>query len=169
MPFTPFHLGPALLICLLLFPLLDVASFLVASVIVDIEPLYLMSQPSLYLHGFFHSYLGASIFGILTALGMYSIRKIIQRILKSFLIQQKTSFQKILFTSLLGVYFHVFLDSFLYGDIRPLYPLEANPFLNAASSSLVYAFCTASFLLGFAVYVYRVVKARKPGISPELH
>jgi len=163
MPFTPFHLGPTFLIGLLLFPSLDLASFLVAGVIVDVEPFYLMSQRGPYLHGFFHSYLGASIFGVLVAVGMYSIRGGSQRILELFWIQQRSSFWKILFTSLLGVYSHVFLDSFLYWDIKPLYPLELNPFLNTVSAYSVYGFCGISFLLGFVVYAYRAVKARMSG------
>lgn len=161
MPFTPFHLGPTLLIALLLFPSLDLASFLVSGIIVDVEPLYLMSQRAPYLHGFFHSYLGASILGVLVAVCIYSMRRGVEKVLGLFLIQQRSSFRKILFTSLLGVYSHVFLDSFLYGEMKPFYPLEFNPFLNAVSAYSIYGLCSVSFLLGLIVYAYRAVKALK--------
>ena len=38
MPFTPFHLGPGLLLGLLLLSYVDLPTFLLASVIVDVEP-----------------------------------------------------------------------------------------------------------------------------------
>jgi len=162
-PFTPFHLGPALFIGLLLFPILDIPSFLISSVAVDIEPFFLMFQVSPYLHGFFRSYLGASIIGILVALIVYALRNVSHRILAAFRLPQKSSFKKILFTSLFGVYFHVFLDSFLYTDIRPFYPLEANPLYGVVQSRIIYQFCGISFLLGLLPYIYRAVKGVSSG------
>ena len=163
MPFTPYHWGPALFIGLLLFPILDVPSFLISSVAVDIEPVYLMFQGSPYLHGFFHSYLGASIIGVLVALIVYALRNVLYAILAAFRLPQKSSFKKVLFTSLFGVYFHVFLDSFLYTDIRPFYPLEANPLYGVIQSRAIYQFCGISFLLGLLPYIYRVVKGVSSG------
>jgi len=163
LPFTPFHWGPALFIGLLLFPILDVPSFLISSVAVDIEPFYLMFQGSPYLHGFFHSYLGASIIGVLVALIVYALRNVLYGILAAFRLPQKSSFKKILFTSLFGVYFHVFLDSFLYPDIRPFYPLEANPLYGVIQSRIIYQFCGISFLLGLLLYVYIVIKGVSSG------
>lgn len=156
MPFTPFHIGPTLLIGLFLFSSLDLFSFLLASVIVDLEPFYLMTQHVSYLHGFLHSYLGASILVIPLAIGVFSMRVWLEKILKLFRIEQKSSFQKILFSSLLGAYSHVFLDSFLYAEMTPFYPLEPNPFLNVVSSSTVYGLCGISFLLGIIVYLNRL-------------
>ena len=163
MPFTPFHLGPALFIGLLLFSILDMPSFLISSVAVDVEPLYLMFQGSPYIHGFFHSYLGASIIGVLVALIVYALRNVLHRILAAFRLPQKSSFKKTLFTSLFGVYFHVFLDSFLYTDIRPFYPLEIKPLYGVVQSRAIYLFCVVSFLLGFLLYIYRVIKGVSGG------
>jgi len=39
MPFTPFHLGPALLLGLMLSKYIDLATFLFANILVDLEPL----------------------------------------------------------------------------------------------------------------------------------
>ncbi len=161
MPFTPFHWGPALLIGLLLFPLLDIPTLFISSVIIDIEPIYLMSQPSGYLHGFFHSYLGSSILGILVAIVVFALRDSTSKIMKSFKLKQKSSFKKILFTSLFGVYSHVFLDSFLYIDIRPFYPLDINPLYNAISSAMIYQLCGISFLFVFILYAYKIFKGGK--------
>jgi len=148
----------------------DLPLLLVSSVIPDVEPLYALTfQPSLPLHGFFHSYLGASILGVLVAVVLYPLRDLPNRIMASLrLPREVSSFKKALLTSLFGVYSHIFLDSFLYDEMMPFYPLEANPFLSVASVyiryGIVYGFCSLSFLLGFALYIYRI---RRDADSPN--
>jgi membrane-bound metal-dependent hydrolase YbcI (DUF457 family) len=135
-PFTPFHLGPALLFGLALSAIFDLPTLLVASVIPDLEPFYVIYfHVSDYpLHGFFHSYLGSSILAVLAAFIVYPLRSLLNRLMMVFRISQKSSFKKILFTSFVGVYFHVFLDSFLYEEMMPFYPSQGNPFINILSS-----------------------------------
>jgi len=166
MPFTPFHWGPALLIGLLLFSVFDIPSLLIASVLPDVEPLYvLMFRPSLPLHGFFHSYLGASILGVLVTVTLYPLRGLSNRVMAAFGLPRKPpSFRKILLTSLFGVYSHVFLDSFLYGEMMPFYPLGANPFFGVVSSPGTYGFCGVSFFLGLVLYIFRVMRPPKHNI-----
>jgi len=156
MPFTPFHLGPALVFGLLLFRYLNFPAFLVANVVVDIEPFLVLFLGLPYpLHGFFHSYLGGTIVGILMGIGIYFLRDWLNEILARFKVQQETSFAKILYTSLFGVYFHIFLDSFLYEEMKPFYPLTDNPFVNVARSGAVYEFCMVSLIFGLILYVYK--------------
>lgn len=115
------------------------------------------------LHGFFHSYLGATIFALLVALAIYPLRSFLDKIMMIFRISQKSSFKKILFTSFVGVYFHVFLDSFLYEEMNPFYPLLGNPFVNLLSAygsySIIYGFCSITALLGIAVYLFKIRKS----------
>ncbi len=167
MPFTPFHLGPALLIGLLFFPILDLPALLISSVIIDLEAIYLMFQGAPFLHGFFHSYLGASIMAVFVALAVYPFRKILNRILTVFMLPQRSSFINILAASFLGAYSHIFLDSFLYLEMQPFYPFEANPFLETVSVSTVYFLCSVSFLLGLVLYVYRAVKTHRRLAGPR--
>lgn len=144
---------------------------MISSVIPDVEPLYVVTfrpSPPLPLHGFFHSYLGASILGVLAAVVLYPLRGVSSRIMRAFGLPQKSSFKTILLTSLFGVYSHVFLDSFLYGEMKPFYPLGANPFFGLVSQGAVYMFCGVSFLPGFILYIYRLVVRsgrRKTGSS----
>lgn len=161
MPFTPFHLGPALVIGLLLFSLFDLPTLLVSSVIVDIEPfLVLLFKLDYPTHGFFHSHLGGTIMAVAVALTMFAVRKGIQRIMSTFKLQQNSSFTKISFTSLFGVYSHIFLDSPLYQEIKPFYPLDFNPMYRTISASSIYLLCILSFLAGFILYVYRIRRNR---------
>ncbi|MCP8317204.1 MAG: hypothetical protein H3Z52_07770 [archaeon] len=160
MPFTPFHWGPALLIGMLFFSILDLPALLLSSVIPDLEGIYvLMSGSPLPLHGFFHSYLGASILGVMVAIMVYYLYGFLRKIMKLFMLEQKSSFKRILYTSLFGVYSHVFLDSFLYGEMMPFYPLDSNPFLGLISAYQIYWFSMVSFPLGLALYAYRLFVA----------
>ena len=43
MPFTPYHLGPGLFVGLLFLSFIDFPTFLVASVIVDVEPFMVLA------------------------------------------------------------------------------------------------------------------------------
>jgi membrane-bound metal-dependent hydrolase YbcI (DUF457 family) len=120
------------------------------------------------LHGFFHSYLGSSILALALVLIIYPFRGLLDRIIAAFRVPQKSSFKKILFTSFLGVYFHVFLDSFLYEEMAPFYPLQGNPFFNSLSAfgsySIVYGFCSLTVLLGITLYFYKLLKG---GVVPN--
>ncbi len=75
MPFTPFHLGPAVLMVFILLGYLGLPTLIVASVLVDLEPLAVLvfGLPG-PLHGFFHSFLGASVAAVLLAWVMLRVR-----------------------------------------------------------------------------------------------
>jgi membrane-bound metal-dependent hydrolase YbcI (DUF457 family) len=162
MPLTPFHLGPALFFGLLLFRYLNFPAFLVANVIVDIEPFFVLFLGLQYpLHGFFHSFLGGTVLGVVTAVGIYLLRDWSNKILAMFKVQQKSSFTQIFYTSVLGVHLHIFLDSFLYSEMNPFYPLAGNPLLNVVGFSAVYEFCAVSFIFGLILYVYKLMTSKE--------
>jgi hypothetical protein len=95
MPFTPFHLGPALLFGLAFSSIFDFLTLLIASVIPDVEPFcILLFNLSGLLHGFFHSYVGASILTVSVAVGVYLLRGTLTKIMQKFRVSQKSSFKK---------------------------------------------------------------------------
>ncbi len=162
MPYTPFHLGPALFIGLLLFPILDLPTFIIANVIVDIEPfLVIFFQLDYPLHGYIHSYLGGTIIAVILAVVMFLIKDYMQVVMNIFKLYQKSSFKQILFTSLLVVYLHISLDSPLYLDIKPFWPLDFNPLYRTGSGFEIYSLCVISFLIAFILYAYKLIKMRK--------
>jgi len=160
LPFTPFHLGPALFLGLVLLRFLDFPTFLIANVIVDIEPFTVILLNLNYpLHGFLHSFLGGTLLAIaLTAL-MTGVRMRFDRILTAFKIEQKTSTGKILFASLLGIYIHIILDSYMHSDIRPFYPLDINPFLSRSMlvGLKINMLCTWMFIAGLITYAILLI------------
>ena len=129
MPFTPFHFGPGLLISLTFLSFIDIPTFLIASVIIDVEPfLVLVFHLDYPLHGFFHSFLGGFIVAALLAMVMSKIRKYFTPLITFFKIEQSISFKKILFSSICAIFIHILLDSPIYLDIRPFFPFAFNPF-----------------------------------------
>ncbi|MCK4491554.1 MAG: hypothetical protein KAU03_02950, partial [Candidatus Altiarchaeales archaeon] len=142
MPFTPFHLGPALLIGLIMLPILDLPTFLVASVIVDIEPVaVLFLKLDAPLHGVVHTFLAGTLLAFILALIMFFLREKIKTVMRIVKLEQSPSFNKILLTSLAGVYVHILLDSFIYTDIKPFYLLTLNPLYGLMSPTNVCLFC----------------------------
>ena len=160
MPFTPFHFGPGLLIGLLFLSFIDFPAFLIASVIVDIEPFSVLVFNLDYpLHGFFHSFLGGTIIALILTVIMTKVRKFFTPIMSFFKIEQEISFKKILLASLLGIYIHILLDSPIYTDIRPFFPLDFNPFYRTTSlpGLLETMMCVWCFIAGLIVYIIRLM------------
>jgi hypothetical protein len=160
MPFTPYHLGPAVLFGLLFLSLIDFPTFLVANVIVDIEPFLVLTLNLNYpLHGFFHSFLGGTLVAVLLALIMHQIRDKLAPLLSFFKLEQKTSFMRILAAAFSGIYIHILLDSRSYTDIQPFYPSTYNPLLTTGILAGLdsYIFCIWCFFGAIIVYLVRLL------------
>jgi membrane-bound metal-dependent hydrolase YbcI (DUF457 family) len=162
MPFTPYHLGPGSLIGLSLFKIFDVPALLIASVVIDIEPfsalLFNLNYP---LHGVFHSFLGGSMVAGFIAAAVYFLKNDIKKLMVLFKLAQDSSFKKILWTSFFGIYFHILLDSPLYTDIKPFYPLTINPFYGLFSPEQIYLFSGLSFFVAILICLARLFQAQK--------
>jgi membrane-bound metal-dependent hydrolase YbcI (DUF457 family) len=158
MPLTPFHLGPGLLVGLLFLRYLDLPTFLVASVILDVEPaLVLFFSLDAPLHGFFHSFLGGTVAALLLTAVMSPTRVVLSPLLSFFKITQESSFPRILLASLSSIYLHILLDSVMHRDIQPFYPLDVNPFLGRGNllGLNVTMMCIWCFLGGLLVYAVK--------------
>ena len=158
MPFTPFHLGPGLLVGLLLFSALHLPTLLVANMIPDVEPLYAIAAcPSCAHHGFWHSLAGASILAAILSIAVLVLKKPVERLSELFRVKQKASWKNVLPAAFLGTWLHVLLDSTLYPDMKPFFPLNANPlYVGNAAFVPVYALCALSFAAGMVLYFLRV-------------
>lgn len=171
MPFTLYHLGPGLLFGLFLFRYIDFPTFLVANIIVDIEPFLVLTFNLQYpLHGFFHSYLGGTFVALILVAIMSKTGNSLSPLISVLKLEQKLSFNSIISASLIGVYLHIFLDSFLYTDIKPVYPFDYNPLLsqNMFIGSEIYLFCTLTFIGGGVIYVIKQVSQRRISRSERI-
>lgn len=158
MPFTPYHFGPGLFLGVVLFSFLDFSTVMVACVILDIEPLSVMIFNLPYAaHGFFHTYLGATIVSCFLTAVIYPFRKYLNMLVSVFGLHQESSFRYIFPASIVGTYSHVFLDSLLYPEMNPFYPIMINPFVGILQFGFVYSACVFLGLFGFGVYIRRVL------------
>lgn len=144
MPFTPFHLGIALLIGVIFYKYLDMISLLVGSIILDIWPfLVLFFGLPYHLHGFSHSLLIALVVSLILAF----IR------IKLDFIKFKRSFTSIFFSFVIGTFSHIILDTPLYSDIMPFWPASWNPFLGLITYSDAVLFSIACFIAALIIFL----------------
>ena len=154
MPFTPYHLGPALVLGLLLRKYVHAPTFISANVIVDVEPFLVLFFGLRYpLHGYLHTFFLAFFVGLALGYAMFLLERFLHPIYKAFLLEadNNLNLKSFMFAGTLGVMLHVLLDSPLYKDIRPFYPLTINPLYNPTLSLEVYSVWMG--ILGIVYYV----------------
>ena len=160
MPFTPFHVGPALLIHGIL-AFLDPIGLIFGSVLVDLEPMIiLLFLRAGALHGPVHSIVGVILLLPLVFAVTLITRRLFPFVDSLFLSKSKKfTYQTTVLSILIGVYSHIILDSFLYPELNLLWPLPYwNPLLYGLSGVLVYDLCIAAFVIGLLLVLLRRLK-----------
>lgn len=161
MPFTPFHLGPALLFGILLFRWVDFPTFLAANVVVDIRAaLIFFGFLNGRLHGPLHTFVFGTMLALVLSVSVYSMKPFLNRILAPFQLEQTRAWRNVVAAALGGVFLHICLDSMLYTDIRPFYPTPFNPFFGLLSTFEVYGLCVLAFVFGVIAYGGRLLFPR---------
>lgn len=167
MPVTPYHLGPGLFFGVLLNRFVDLFSFLLGNVILDLEPgvLILLNWGKPYLsyshHRFFHTILGALALCLIFTLILNRFKKRIYGFLKKLRLAKKIpSFGKIFFSLFLGTLTHLFFDSLMHYDVFPFWPSKYNPFLRLIDSSQNYTLCLVLGGLGVLLFFWRIIKKK---------
>ena len=156
MPFTPFHFGPALGLGLPFRKYVHAPTLIVANVIVDVEPFLVLLLGLRYrLHGYFHTFLLAFLVGLALAYVMFLLERVLHPLYKVFLLEADDglTLKSFVVAGVFGTCLHVLLDSPLYADICPFYPITANPLLNPALTLGVYSLCVWMGVLGIIYYV----------------
>ncbi len=158
MPFTPYHVGPGGVIGLVFRRWIDLPVFILSNVVIDIEPLIVLSFGlNCRTHGYCHTLLFGTALAVLWAFLAWRIRSLLGLLMRLFALPYETTLRKMIISAVLGVWFHIFLDALCWEDIRPFWPLEANPLLGHISVSNVYLLCTVSFIPAIILYVIAVV------------
>ncbi len=149
-----------------------------ANILVDVEPfLVLLLRVDYPLHGYLHTFIAAPILGLALGYAMFLLERISRSLYKTLLLESNATpkLKSFILAGILGTMLHVLLDSPLYDDIRPFYPLLSNPLYHLASLSEVYGFCTWVGVLGIAFYlgllifsVYRGLEKKGHRIYPSL-
>src|SRR6266404_9559332 len=151
-------MGPGMALKALLGPRLSLVSFGVAQVAMDIEPLVHMLRGDHVLHGFTHTYLGATAVGLvaLPIARPISVRlsglwdRELRAANMSWLIEPSPRlWSPIIVGTFVVTYSHVLLDSITHADMAPFAPLrQGNPLLHWLSFGGIHFLCIASGVLG---------------------
>jgi hypothetical protein len=156
MPFTPFHFGPALGFGLPFRKYVHAPTFIVANVIVDVEPFLVLLLGLRYpLHGYLHTFLSAFLVGLALGCVMFLLERVLHPLYKVFLLEADDglTLKSFVVAGVSGTLLHVLLDSPLYTDIRPFYPITANPLLNPDITLKVYSLCVWIGIAGILYYI----------------
>lgn len=159
MPFTPLHFGVHSFVALMNPKRINILVFVLANVIIDLEPLLVMFFRFDYpLHGYAHTFLGAIIIGGIWGVFSYKAKKIYKKLLYILKLPGDFSLKEYIISAITGTLLHVFFDSPLYLDIKPFYPLENNLFYGFISNSGMYKLCGLFFISAIIIYVWIVIK-----------
>lgn len=156
MLFTPLHLGPALA-ALPLRKYLHIPTFILGNVIPDVEGILVLAFRFNYpLHGYLHTLLIASVFGLVLGLVMFKLEKPTRPFYRMFKLETERSLplKSFIAAGVSGAFLHVILDAFLYQEMKPFFPLAVNLLIYAPiSMSGVYLLCVGLGVLGLVFYV----------------
>ncbi|WP_020408309.1 metal-dependent hydrolase [Hahella ganghwensis] len=156
MPFTPIHMGPGILIKSLLQGAFSLMVFGWTQIVMDIQPLIVLLTGEGHLHGFTHTYIGATLIALVAAL---SGKYLSELGLKFLGVAENGSSVRIswwvTFTSaFIGSFTHVLLDSIMHGDLAPFYPFtDNNGFLGVITVATLHKICLYSGVLGGVIYL----------------
>ncbi len=161
MPITPFHLGPAAAIKAVLPARFSFVAFMLTQFIIDLEPLILMMRGEWPIHRFLHTYVGASVVLVFVVLLGRPLCELalrvwnwlaIKRQHEQHLFKTNISWMAMCLGAAFGCYSHVFLDSFMHADMKPLAPFsDSNILLFVMPIENLHWVCVASGLFGIVV------------------
>ena len=152
MPFTPFHMGPGLLLKAVMQGGLSLMVFGWAQIVMDIQPLIVIMTGEGHLHGFTHTLIGATLLGAVSALTGKYLAEFGLRLLdlQRFL---PIRWPIAVASAYIGAYSHVVLDALMHVDLRPFAPFDlSNPLLGKLSIAALHKLCVYGGLLGAALY-----------------
>ena len=150
-PITPFHFGPGAAIYAAAPRYVSFFAFCAANILMDVEPLYYMLTQQYPLHRFFHTYIGASIVAAATVGLFEAARRVVEKIPR---------LHAVALGATLGTFSHVFLDSIMHRDIKPVAPFsDANPLLGAISLPALHWSCLVAGGVGAAIFMARSMKS----------
>ncbi len=147
-------MGPGILIKALLQSSFSLMVFGWTQIVMDIQPLVVMFTGEGHLHGFTHTYVGATLLAIFSAFTGKYLSEIGLRILG---LAENGSITILWWVSFLSAFVgsvsHVFLDSIMHTDVEPFYPLTlANGFHGLVSIPALHKICMYSGLVGTIIY-----------------
>jgi hypothetical protein len=175
MPITPLHFGPGLLLKATASNHFSWWAFAAANVLIDIEPAaywILEGEPH---HQFLHTYLGATVAGVVAAAISLKLlpawlrwwnRQMSPAQARYLSVKPEVSATSVWCGALLGGWSHAFLDSIMHHDVAPFSPFSlGNALMAWVSIDQLYLGCLLSGVAGALVMVARKASNPRPARS----
>jgi hypothetical protein len=131
LPITPFHLGPGAAFKAAAPRQVSFTVFAFSQFLIDLEPIGFWLFTGDPVHPYLHTYLGALLVAALSVwpgrpVSEWAIRVWNSRLspeqARRFAVEPRVTLRAAIAGALLGAYSHVFIDSFMHDDMRPLAP-----------------------------------------------
>lgn len=177
MPVTPFHLGPGMVLKSAGGAWFSFLAFGIAQVAMDIEPGIGMLRQAPTLHGWTHTYLGATLIGAIVLALTRPIGTPILRWWNAELRRNRLDWlagaDTIPMTAaaagaFLGTYSHVLLDSLMHADMRPYAPFsDGNGLLGMISVGALHGACAIAGAIGVAAWIAIGMRRRRGGRNSD--
>jgi len=142
-----------------------------SQVAIDIEPLVRIVRSDNVLHGFTHSYVGATLVALAALLAGRPLCQFLlnywapspdSRFLHWLRGPSVISWRAAIAGTFVGTYSHVFLDSIMHADMHPLAPLsQANALLRIIPAGSLHVVCVLSGIAGILLLIAVFVVQRK--------
>ena len=173
MPFTPFHMGPGVIVKAALGRHFSLMVFRFAQVAMDVEPLARMLRCDLAPHGLSHTYAGAVVIGLLSLLAGRPVCVWLLRhwppsprhpLLDWLRGPGGISWTAAALGAFVGTFSHVLLDSVMHAEMRPLWPAsDRNGLLDLVPMEALHRLCLAAGILGLGALAIRYWLERRAG------
>jgi hypothetical protein len=164
-PFTPFHMGPGVVVKAVLGRHFSLMAYGVAQVAMDLEPLVRLLRGERFVHGLSHTLAGATVIGLAA---LVIGRPICQHLLNFWTPGPASPFQfwlrgppRLTWTAaatgaFVGTYSHIVLDAIMHVEMRPWWPLgDRNDLLGLVSMEALHLGCLAGGVAGLGALAAR--------------
>ena len=152
MPFTPLHMGPGIAVKAVLQRKFSLMVFGWSQIVMDLQPLLAMTTGTVALHGFTHTYVGATLLGLVAAvtgkyLGAWGLRLIREE--RHLPIGWGVAFA----SAYVGTYSHVLIDRIMHSDMEPFSTFSTrSPVHGLIAIDMLHVLCVATAAVGGVVY-----------------
>jgi membrane-bound metal-dependent hydrolase YbcI (DUF457 family) len=112
------------------------------------------------LHGYLHTFLFGGLLGLAWGLVAYPLKPIFMFLMRIFGLAYQPTLLKMMLSGLLGIWLHVFIDSFLYKEMNPFWPIAGNPFHAVIRYQTIFLICEASLVIAIVIYPAYAITSR---------
>ena len=164
MPFTPFHLEPALAVKAAAPRYFSFLTFGLTQVVIDSEAAFYILTSGWPVHRLLHTYLGATLVAVITVVLVERAIRLWNRLAATdrgriLRIEPRIPLVAAVSGALTGGYSHVLLDSIMHSDVRPFAPWsDANALLHLTSAGRLVLACVILGFLGAAALAIASVR-----------